>query len=324
MKKTILSVLMVALIASFAFANGTTEAAYPSQGIELVIPASAGGGSDRMGRLLAEIIQAKGLNNNQVITCVNKNGGSGAVGQAYVNAKSNPDYTLFTVNDAHTLGANVGGTVPTTSKRGNFTPIAMLGVDEVLFVTLADSPYQTMDDVVAAAKANPGKFTAGCADQLDKICVYDINNSYGIELTTTLFGGAGEIATALLGGHVQFGMFNPSECASFIEAGQLKALGLMSEERTIAPFTDVPTFTEMGHPELVYSMTRGILANGNMSEEAQKYWSDVFKAVCESAEWQEYCTKYGVTNQYMDCEEYAKFYVENEKVLLEKLAIIGE
>lgn len=322
MKKGIIIALIITTIGASVFANGTSEAknAYPSQSIELVIPASAGGGSDIMGRLLVDIIQKNNFC-TQTIIPINKPGGSGATGQAYVNAKQNPDYTIFTVNDAHTLGANVAGTVP----EGNFKCIAMLACDEVLFVTKNGSPYTTMDEAITAIKANPGKLTVGCADKLDKICVTDINNSYGVNFNNVYFDGAGEIATAILGGHIEFGIFNPSECSALVEAGELKALALFSEKRTIAPFAEVPTFTEMGHKDLVYKMTRGILGNAKMSREAQLYWSGVFEKVCQQDAWQKgYVEANGITPMYMNCDDYSKYYVENEKSLLKKLAAIGE
>lgn len=322
MKKSLLIAFMFITVFAVAFSNGTGESkvAYPTQSIELVIPASAGGGSDIMGRLLVDIIQKNNLC-SQIVTPINKPGGSGATGQAYVNSKQNPDYTLFTINDAHTLGANVAGTVP----EGNFTCVAMLACDEVLFVTGGNTPYHTIDDAVAAIKANPGSLTVGCADQLDKICVADVNNAYGVKFNNVYFDGAGEIATAILGGHIEFGIFNPSECSALVEAGELKALAIFSKQRAIAPFENVPTFTELGHPELVYQMTRGILANARMSREAQLYWSDVFAKVCQDDAWlKNYVEANGITPMYMNCDDYSTYYRENEKTLLTKLAALGE
>lgn len=293
---------------------------YPSQSVELVIPASPGGGSDTMGRLLVDIITSEKLCSQTVIP-VNKAGGGGSAGQQYVNSKSDKDYTIFTINDAHTIAATVSGTRP----KNNFTPIAMLATDQVLFVTGANSPYQTMDEAIEAIKSNPKGLTVGCADQLDKICVFDINNSYGVDFNNVYFNSAGEIATAILGGHVEFGMFNPSECATLIEGGELRALGTFATERCAAPLEDVPTFTEMGHDDLVFAMSRGILGPEGMSEEAQRYWSDVFKKVCENDKWvKDYVEANGLTPTFMDCDEYKAYYEENEKTLIEKAKALGE
>lgn len=318
MKRLLLLSLILLSSLSFVFANGAGESAYPSQQIELVIPASAGGGSDIMGRLIVEIIQDLNLT-NQTIVPVNKGGGSGSVGQAYVCSKSNQDYAIFTINDGHTVGANKAGTVP----EGNFTPLALVGVDNVLFVTKADSPYQTFEEALAASKANPKKLTVGCADDIDKICVYNIDTETGSSFNTVYFNSAGEICTAILGGHIEFGMLNPSECSGLVEAGQLKAIATMAEERCVAPFEDAPTFTELGYPNLVYYFSRGIMAGPKMSREAQLWWSEAFGKVCQSEKWQNYCLQNGIESSYMNCDDYKAFYLKNEQSLLESAKKAG-
>lgn len=239
MKKIICLALALVLCCTCFAACQKADKPYPAKTIEMVIPASAGGGSDLMARLLVQIIQDEKLC-DQIITPVNKAGGGGSAGQAYVNSKSDPDYTIFTINDAHTIAANVSKTRP----EGNFTPICMLAKDEVLFVTGAESPYQTMDDAIKAIQESPKGLTVGCADQLDKMCVFDINNSYGVDFNNVYFDSAGEIATAIMGGHVEFGIFNPSECAALVEGGKLRALGTFATERCVAPLDQVPTFTD--------------------------------------------------------------------------------
>ena len=320
MKKIICLALALILCCTCFAACSSTPKEYPSEAIELVIPASAGGGSDLMGRLLVQIIQ----DNKwcpQVITPVNKAGGGGSAGQAYVNSKKEPNYTLFTINDAHTIASHVSNTRP----EGGFTPICMVAQDQVLIVTAADSPYQTMDDAIAAIQANPKGLTVGCADQLDKICVFDINASYGVDFNNVYFDSAGEIATAIMGGHVEFGMFNPSECASLVEGGKLKALAAFSTERCAAPLNDVPTFTELGHDDLVFAMSRGIMGPAGMSEEATKFWSDVFEKVCATDAWaKDYVESKGLTATFMGYEEYKAYYEANEKALVEKAAALGE
>ena len=320
MKKIICLALALILCCTCFAACSNAPKEYPGEAIELVIPASAGGGSDLMGRLLVQIIQ----DNKwcpQIITPVNKAGGGGSAGQAYVNSKKDPNYTLFTINDAHTIASHVSGTRP----EGGFTPICMVAKDEVLFVTSANSPYQTMEEAVAAIKANPKGLTVGCADQLDKICVFDINASYGVEFNNVYFDSAGEIATAIMGGHVEFGMFNPSECSALVEGGELKALATFATERCASPLDDVPTFTELGHEDLVFAMSRGIMGPAGMSEEATKYWSDIFAKVCAEDAWvKDYVESKGLTATFMGYEEYKTYYEANEKALVEKAAALGE
>ena len=321
MKRTVCLILVLVLCLSLALTGCKKDSGeYPNKSIELVIPASAGGGSDIMARLLVQIIQDNKLC-SQVVTPVNKAGGGGSAGQAYVNSKSDKDYTIFTINDAHTIAATVSNTRP----EGNFTPICMLAKDEVLFVTSANSPYQTMDDAIAAIQANPKSLTVGCADQLDKICVFDINNSYSVDFNNVYFDSAGEIATAIMGGHVEFGIFNPSECASLVEGGELRALATFATERCAAPLDDVPTFTELGHTDLVFSMARGIMGPAGMSEAAQKYWSDIFEKVTQDEAWVKgYVEANGLTPAFMNYKDYTTYYEENEKNLIEKVAVLGD
>ena len=321
MKRRICLILALVLCCSLLFtACNNQRAEYPSKSNELVNPASAGGGSDIMARLLVQIIQDEKLC-PQIVTPVNKAGGGGSAGQAYVNSKSDHDYTIFTINDAHTIAATVSNTRP----EGNFTPICMLAKDEVLLVTSASSPYQTLDDAIAAIQANPKSLTVGCADQLDKICVFDINNSYGVEFNNVYFDSAGEIATAIMGGHVEFGIFNPSECASLVEGGELRALATFATERCAEPLQDVPTFTELGHSDLVFAMSRGIMGPAGMSEEAQKYWSDIFEKVCASDAWVKgYVEANGLTPAFMNYKDYTTYYEQNEQNLIEKVAVLGD
>ena len=318
MRRIVIFALVLFSAVSFVFANAASERAYPSQSVELVIPASAGGGSDIMGRLLIEIIQDLKLT-DQTIIPVNKGGGSGSVGQAYVNSKSDPNYTVFTINDGHTVGGNKAGTIP----KGNFTMLASVGVDNVLFVTKADSPYQTYEQALTASKANPMKLTVGCADDIDKVCVYNINSETKSQFNTVYFNSAGEIATAILGGHIDFGMFNPSECAGLVEAGQLNAIATMAENRCVAPFQNAPTFVELGYKNLVYYFSRGMMAGAGMSREVQLWWSRTFEKVCESEKWQNYCNQNGIENRYMNCDDYREFYLQNEKSLLESARKAG-
>ena len=91
----------------------------------------------------------------------------------------------------------------------------------------------------------------------------------------------------------------------------------MAEKRLGAPFADAPSFVELGYPNLVYYFSRGMLAGAGMSREAQLWWSDTFAKVCASEKWQNYCDQNGIENRYMNCDDYRKFYLENEKMLLE-------
>ena len=317
---SVLFLCLVVGIGSLFAAAQAEQATYPDQPIELVVPASAGGGSDIMARLIVDIIQKNNFS-SQTIMVVNKPGGSSAAGHSYVNSKPNPNYTLFTANTAHVLSMNIN---KSKSPKGEFTMIANLAMDNVVFVTSADSPYKTFDDALTAIKANPKALTVGTADNLDKLCVVQINQEAGVDFNTVYFNSAGEISTALLGNHVEFGIFNPGECIGLVEGGKLRALAAFSPTRLAAPFDTAPTFAELGYPGVEFQMSRSIMAGAGMSREAQLYWSDVMEKVCATDEWkQNYIEKDGLEDLFLNADDFTKFNTDSERKIVEAAKSIG-
>jgi len=311
--------LVVSCLFSALWANGTTETgkkvvAYPSQPIEFVIPGSAGGGSDILGRTISDIIQKYGLV-NQTITVVNKGGGASAVAHGYVNSKSDPDNYIFTTNSANLLSMYVNKSM---SPKGPFTPLACMALDEVLFVARTDGPFKTWADVQKALKSKPASLTIGEADDFDAMARTVLEREAGVKFNTTAyFASSGEVATALLGGHLDVAILNPNECIGLVEGNRLTVLGAFSPKRLNTPFDKAPTFAELGYPKVVMQMYRGVMGPALMSREAQQYWSGVLKKVSETEEWKKnYISKNVLTDNYMDCDAFAKFIKDSEDTIL--------
>jgi len=321
MRKAGILLIVTALLAGSLFANGQGEsssAAYPDKTVEFVVPASAGGGSDTLARLILDIIQKNNLVDGTIVV-VNKPGGGGAVGMAYT-AGQKGDYTIMTMNAAQALA---GRTTPALEKT-EFSYLANLAMDNVLLVAKSDGPYQTFADALAAIKSNPESISVGVADNLDQLCVTQINMEAGADYTTVYFDSAGEITTALLGEHIQLGIFNPNECLGQIKAGTMIPLAAFSTERLESPLENVPTFGELGYPNISFQMFRSIMGSPGMSEEAQKYWSDVMKKVTETDEWKiNYVQKKGLEGRFMSYDEYGPYHVKGTEKLYEMGKSIG-
>ncbi len=303
-------------------AAGQTEAvAYPDQPIELVVPASAGGGSDIMARLIVEIIQKNNLS-SQNIMVVNKPGGSSAAGHSYVNSKTNPNYTLFTANTAHVLSMNIN---KSKSPKGEFTMISNVAMDNLMFVTESSSPYKTFQDALDAVVKDPKSLTAGVADNLDLLSVVQVNKETGGEFNTVYFNSSGEIITALLGNHIEFGVFKPgSGITGLVEADKLRVLAAFSPTRLDPPYENVPTFIELGYPNIEIQLSRSIMAPHGMSREAQLYWSDVMKKVTSDPQWiKNYIEQNGLENLYLDADAFTKHNSASEKMIVESAKAIG-
>jgi len=291
---------------------------YPSKTIQFVVPASPGGGSDTLARILTDIIQKNDLVDGNIVV-VNKPGGASAVGQQYVLSQDG-NYTLFTMNAAHALSARANKGIDSMK----FTPIAAVAMDNVLFLTNADSEYKSIDDVVKAAKGKPNQLTVGVADNLDQLCVAQVNKSAGIEMKGVYYDSASESNAALLGGHIDFTIANPNECIGYVHSGDMVPLATFNNERLEAPFADAPTFQELGYKDVEFQMFRSVMGGAGMSEEVQKFWSDVFAQVVETEQWKtQYIEKKMLDPRFLPADEYGPYHHQVAERLYKDAQKIG-
>lgn len=321
MKRMIFTAILVLCVASFGFANGQAEEgadSYPSKTIEFVVPASPGGGSDTLGRILTDIIQKNDLVDGNIVV-VNKPGGASAVGQQYVLSRDG-NYTLFTMNAAHALSARASKAIDSMK----FTPIAAVAMDNVLFLTGNDGTYSSIEDVVAAAKGKPNQLTVGVADNLDQLCVAQVNKSAGIELKGVYYDSASESNAALLGGHIDFAIANPNECIGQVRSGDIVPLATFNNARLDAPFADAPTFQELGYEDVEFQMFRSVMAGAGMTEEVQQFWSDVFAQVVETEQWKtQYIEKKMLDPKFLPADEYGPYHRKAAERLYKDAQDIG-
>lgn len=251
MKKLLMaSMLAVAGIAS-------AQAEYPERPITMLVAYSAGGGTDVAARTLAPYI-AKYLGNNASIVIVNKSGAGGEVGFTEL-ALAKPDgYTIGFINTPNIL------TIPIARKAryslASFAPIANVVEDAGAFSVLPTHNMKTLKDLVAYAKANPGKVTYGSTGigSDDHLAALSFERLAGVKMKHVPFQGSAKMRAAVLGGHVMIADMNISEAIAEVDEGKLVALGQMGEKRwSGAP--NVPTFKEQGY-DIVMGSMRGIAA----------------------------------------------------------------
>lgn len=284
---------------------GGAWAAYPEKPITLVVPFSAGGGSDVMARsLVAALESEKALSVPIVIE--NKPGGSGAVGWSYVAMKHKGDnYTVATTSGSF-WNTPIAGQSPVTFRE--FVPIAGVAMDPLTLVVNAGSPYKTLDDLIQAAKANPNNivFAGTSAYAGDRVCLELLKKATGVNIKHLSFKGGAETTMAVLGNHVAASWTNPSEAYSMVESKKLRVLASASETR-LPNLPDVPTFKELGYPEVVYSDLRGVVGPKGMSSEAVKVLAAAIEKACDSPVWQDkYVKPNMVIGKFIPTEEWAK------------------
>lgn len=235
------------IIAAFLLLDVTPVSAqsFPSRPIKLVVPYPPGGGTDLVARTLAEGLQ-KEL--GQTVMIDNRPGAGTVIGSDHV-ARSSPDgYTLLLNTSAHAINASLVPKLPYSIEK-SFASVAMVGKAPNVLVTHPDKPFRTAKDVIAAARANPGRLTYGSSGNGTAVHLATelLKLQAGVDLNHVPYKGASPALTDLLGGNIDFVMATVASAGKFVESGRLRAIALTSAERS-PNWKDVPTFSEAGVP----------------------------------------------------------------------------
>lgn len=310
MKKV--SFIAICIIIALVFTVGckdsnsdSGEAFSPKKDVEFIVPYGPGGGSDLYARIAADVIQKNGWCSKPIMV-VNKPGGAGSVGDAYTFSKKGNDEVITTYVSAQITGPLINDTKVTYK---DLTPIANLAMDEYTLGVLSSSPYETIDDFIDAARSSPKSITVGGSGKgtEDELVTGLLAKNANVEFEYISYNSSAEVMSAMLGGHIDAGIYNPNECISQYNAGEVTLLAAFGPER-VSMFPDVKTFKELGYEDVVFQQFRGIFGSPEMSEEAVNYWAEVFKKVTESDQWkEEYLDENGLTSKYMTGEEYDSF-----------------
>ncbi|MBW2559523.1 MAG: tripartite tricarboxylate transporter substrate binding protein [Deltaproteobacteria bacterium] len=302
MKRKCFSSGIVVLAAFLAMSSiGFTEDKFPQKDATLIMPYSPGGGTDVMGRTISRIIEKYNLYPKE-IAVVNKPGGGGAVGKAYV-MKQRPDgYTITAADIGNAIYPIV---VPSTKwKTDDWVYLANMVFDYNLICVKTGS-YKDIDSLIKASKQSQAPLKAGgtsAAGGPDSMCSLKLNQAAGTKILYVPMKGGGEVITSLLGGHVDMVWANPSEIQGQIEAGKAVALAVAAEKR-LASMPEVPTFRELGM-DVYYAQQRGYCAKAGIPEEARVFWIDLLKKVRETTEWKDYLKKSSLEDGWLPGEEF--------------------
>jgi tripartite-type tricarboxylate transporter receptor subunit TctC len=282
----------------------------PQKPIEFVIPAGTGGGADVMARFIAPLVSKYNLSPQPFIV-VNKPAGAGAEGFLYVkNKKGDAHVIIITLSNLFTTPLATGAPF---SWR-DFTPLARLALDEFVLWVNAEAPYMTAAAYLQAVKDNPGKFKMGGTGsaQEDQIITIQLEQVTGAKFIYVPFRGGGEVATNLVGKHVDSTVNNPNEAVGHWRAGRLRPLGIFDVERLRLPdWQNIPTMKEQGF-DIEYLMLRGIFGAPEMPREAQAWYVDLLRKVTETPEWVEFSDKGGVKRTFVTGPEFTSWLELND------------
>jgi len=294
-------VLLSGCVSSGSDDGGNASADYPTEPVHILIPYGAGGGTDLSGRLLAS-----GLEDELGADVVVENDPS-ASGQNAVQkvADANGDgYTLGFVSLPATNMMYLDEERGAQFTRESFKPIAVHDSDTVAIAVSGDSPYESLDDMVEAARSNPGSITAGSSGVLavGHLGVLALQKSAGIEIRWSNFEDSGQLRTSVLGQSVTLEVGPVSELAPAAASGDLRILALLGDERMDGDLADVPTAQELGYDDVSVSANRVLIAPADTPGAVVDALASAIEKAQQGADYQEQASSRSLVLNFQDAD----------------------
>jgi tripartite-type tricarboxylate transporter receptor subunit TctC len=249
--------LLAALAAFVSLGAATAQTNYPERPITMVVCFPAGGGTDIAARLIN--IQLGEVLGKPVIV-ENRGGAGGTIGTAAV-ARASPDgYTLLSCSSAFVVNPSLYASAAYDPFK-DFAPVMVLGASPNVFVLPEQSPLKSMPELLAKAKANPGKlnWTSPGAGTTPHLAGEVLKLRTGADMLHIPFTGAGPAMTAVLGGQVDLYTANLGSVAALIDSGKVRPIAVTASRRW-RELPDVPTLEELGIKDAVSDTFQGIFA----------------------------------------------------------------
>ena len=282
-------------------------------GLRFMVPNTPGSGYDLTARAATKAMEDAGLARN--VEVFNVPGAGGTVGlQRIVNEKGNGKLLMQ-------MGLGVVGAAYTNNSQATLkdtTPIAKLIEEPEAVVVPAASPYQSLDQLVQAWKADPTKVAVGGGSSPggpDHLAPHLLAKTVGVDPKTVnyvAYDGGGELLTSLLGGQIAFGMSGAGEFADQIEAKQVRVLAVTSAQRV--PDVDAPSLREAG-VDLEFTNWRGVVAPPGISDADKQALTKLVDDMHNSKEWKAAEEQNNFTDAYLPGDQFGTFLQqENERV----------
>jgi putative tricarboxylic transport membrane protein len=318
---SVMAISLVLVVA--ATANGANPAAdYPTKPIELVTHQPPGGSMALLGRLIDKIMKEEKILDQPLIV-VHKQGSGAGVALGYVFERKGNPHVLLAVGSNSFLDTPLRENVPYTYK--SFIPVCNLIADGSVLVVRNDSPFKTIDDLIAEARKRPKQLNQSGSSFVsnESLMGKSIQKVKGVQWDYISFPGDAEATLAVLGGHADFQFVNPSGIIEHVKAGKLRVL-LTGAPARYDEFKDVPTIKEagLGDPITLY---RGIAGPPDMPEYAVKKLEAAFKRVMGNPQVKKYTDDALMQPFWLSSKEYGAFLDEENvryKGWLEELKLL--
>lgn len=320
-KRVLLFTLCLTIIVSLSFAAGPPEVAWPDpdQTISVVVPFGAGGGTDLIFR---ELVDEMNNHTDATIIVDNIGGAGSATGTNEVLNLPADGYTVL-ASGAHTVTATLQGL---TDGHRRLEGIIGLNWDPFIVAVHRSKPWQSFDEVVEAAQADPGAISFGNAGMGGATGVLTVGMDIYFDniFNVTPFDGGADLIATTLGGDVDLGVFSQSEIQQ--HRGELRPLMIVHPERSLIPdLADIPTYRELGYDgmRVPFGSFRSLSVREGTPAEAREALADIATAAFESQRFQDYMARTGLLPEYHRLEALDAYFEELEATFAPILEAAG-
>jgi len=301
---------LIALSLGLTFGQAAVAQTYPSRPITMVVPWGAGGGTDATARIVAAMMEKE---MGQPVNVVNRTGGNGVVGHSAIASAPADGYTLgmITVEISMMHWAGLTDLKPT-----NYTPLALMNIDPAAVTVRADSPYKTVNDLLAAIKANPGKFKASGTGQggIWHLALAGMLNDQKMETSAAPWvpsNGAAPAMNDLAAGGIEFVTCSLPESRALIDAGKARPLTIMANQPS-GLYPNVPTLKTATGSNWAIGAWRGIAGPKGLPADVQAKIGAVLKKIYDSPDYQGFMQQRGFGVVYADAKGFEQFMAKGD------------
>lgn len=251
-----------ALIATLCLCTATLEAtaqAYPTKPVQLIIPTAPGGGTDAIGRALADALTAS---LKQPVIVVNKAGASGSIASDLLVRSPADGYTLLVVQNGHNVNPAILKKLPYDTFK-DFTPIAPLGRAPMVLVAGTHTGVKTMKELTDLGTRTPISMSFGASEASTRLATEMISGATGLALLPVSYKGTGPVMTDMAGGHVNFSVTTIASTLAIRRTGKFNYVAVLAPQRS-ALLPEVPTLAEQGLPDIEATAWWGVLGPANL------------------------------------------------------------